>query len=227
MEHPVLATDAEMDEARDEEIIDMDSSKKQRNQFSSDDKPDTSDIDDAEERALSAMSIFSHDSDDDPTWAPSETEKLKLDQKKAKLAKSGSSGIQRKVHLNFKQKGSDNPVEKKGRGRPKNVKNSESDKKEQKRSSQSKDTVNDLKGRKARPGVRIPRQESKRAGTLAMKNRNNNRKSAHLKGDGNDIESDSLSDEELIDLSEKANRVEGAGGNDFHYFCRICKSRMC
>ena len=33
------------------------------------------------------------------------------------------------------------------------------------------------------------------------------------------------SDEDSIDLSEKANRVEGAGGNDFHYFCRICKDK--
>ena len=33
----------------------------------------------------------------------------------------------------------------------------------------------------------------------------------------------SSDDDELADLSEKANRIEGAGGNDFHYFCRICK----
>ena len=35
--------------------------------------------------------------------------------------------------------------------------------------------------------------------------------------------SSSDSDAESIDLSEKANRIEGAGGSDFHYFCRICK----
>ena len=36
----------------------------------------------------------------------------------------------------------------------------------------------------------------------------------------NDPSSD---DDEIAAFSEKANRIEGAGGNDFHYFCRICK----
>ena len=34
---------------------------------------------DAEERALSAMSLLSHDSDDDPTWAPSISKRAKLE----------------------------------------------------------------------------------------------------------------------------------------------------
>ena len=80
--------------------------------------------------------------------------------------------------------------------------------------------LTDGKGRKRTPEVRISRQESKLANSEVRKNKNKNRKSS------NDLDASS-SDEESIDLSEKANRVEGAGGNDFHYFCRICKYMPC
>ena len=95
MEHPVLATDAEMDETKEGENVNANLNMSHEKGNKSFDKTDSSDNEDAEERALSAMSIFSHDSDDDPTWAPSETEKLKLEQKKAKIGKSGSQGAQR------------------------------------------------------------------------------------------------------------------------------------
>ena len=217
MEHPVLATDAEMDEAKEGENINADINISHEKGNRSLDKTDLSDNEDAEERALSAMSIFSHDSDDDPTWAPSETEKLKLEQKRAKIGKGGNQGAQRKGNSIFDDKASKNPVVKKGRGRPKAIKDNESDKTKSTKSSQSKNMLTDGKGRKRTPEVRISRQESKLANSEARKNKNKNRKSS------NDLDASS-SDEESIDLSEKANRVEGAGGNDFHYFCRICKS---
>ena len=34
----------------------------------------------------------------------------------------------------------------------------------------------------------------------------------------------SISDnDDLMDVSEENNRMEGAGGNDFHYYCKICQ----
>ena len=87
MEHPVLATDAELDETKEVETQHTIKEKNASKDESDHEESETDDIDDVEERALSAMSILSHDSDDDPTWAPSETEKLKLDQKKGKSDK--------------------------------------------------------------------------------------------------------------------------------------------
>ena len=89
MEHPVLATDAEMDETSGCKNYPSYGNKLgDNNEAEANEAPDNIDEADAEERALSAMSIFSHDSDDDPTWAPTESEKLKLDQKSGKSEKT-------------------------------------------------------------------------------------------------------------------------------------------
>ena len=91
MEHPVMAADTEMDAETSGLQTSVDNTSNQRKALShiTNDSEDDVDIDDAdaEERALSAMSMFSHDSDDDPTWAPSESEKIKLHTKKAKNEK--------------------------------------------------------------------------------------------------------------------------------------------
>ena len=34
---------------------------------------------------------------------------------------------------------------------------------------------------------------------------------------------DSDSDADMLDVSEEKNRIEGAGGTDFHYYCKICQ----
>ena len=97
MEHPVLATDAEMDETRDGVSLNTRDDEKKKEDDSKNEKSDENeDMDDAdaEERALSAMSIFSHDSDDDPTWAPTGTEKLKLDSSKGKSEKSAKVSVE-------------------------------------------------------------------------------------------------------------------------------------
>ena len=107
MEHPVLATDAEMDEAKEGETEHRLKDKNDSKDESDHDKSETDDIDDVEERALSAMSILSHGSDDDPTWAPSETEKMKLVQKKAKpdkLVKRLNENSRRRVSTTFEWK---------------------------------------------------------------------------------------------------------------------------
>jgi hypothetical protein len=104
MEHPVLATDAEMDEAKEGETQHTSKDKNDLEIESDHDESETEDIDDVEERALSAMSILSRGSDDDPTWAPSETEKIKLVQKKAKsdkLMKGLSENSRRRVSTTF------------------------------------------------------------------------------------------------------------------------------
>ena len=49
------------------------------------------------------------------------------------------------------------------------------------------------------------------------------RKSPPSVGEKRDPNDGPSSDDESVDFSEKANRIEGAGGNNFHYFCRICK----
>ena len=36
-------------------------------------------------------------------------------------------------------------------------------------------------------------------------------------------EDDTETDSDIMDMSEEANRIEGAGGTDFHYFCKICQ----
>ena len=107
MEHPVLATDAEMDEAKEVEAQPTVKDKNISANESDHDKSETDDNDEAEERALSAMSILSHGSDDDPTWAPSETEKMKLVQKKAKsdkLAKGLNDNSRRRVSRTLERK---------------------------------------------------------------------------------------------------------------------------
>ena len=59
--------------------------------------------------------------------------------------------------------------------------------------------------------------------------KNNHQNNNQLKGQkniqsvGEKKDDPSSDDDELVDFSEKANRIEGAGGNDFHYFCRIRK----
>ena len=70
--------------------------------------------------------------------------------------------------------------------------------------------------------VKKRKKKSKANGTSSSKDFNENddgggAASAGGTGTGTDSELDS------IDLSEKANRIEGAGGADFHYFCKICE----
>ena len=213
MEHPVLATDAEMDEAKEDDSFNTTLSKEKAREDTMEDKNEDSDHEDAEERALSAMSIFSHDSDDDPTWAPSEAEKLKLEQKKGKLGKSGALNTQRKANSILNDKSPNHSVGKKGRGRPKN---NDIGKKQSGKPSQTKHLLKDIKQSNRSPKVRISKRDAKLANKEALK-------SKMKRKFNNGVNDGSSSDDESIDISEKANRVEGAGGNDCHYFCRVCK----
>ena len=81
--------------------------------------------------------------------------------------------------------------------------------------------VNYPKGKKTRLDGSMPKQITKFLTPMAEQRNNNGNR---ISNDTNeDLYDHSSSDEEFIDLSEKANRIEGAGGNDFHYYCKICK----
>ena len=43
------------------------------------------------------------------------------------------------------------------------------------------------------------------------------------KNSSNSDSEDTETDSDIMDMSEEANRIEGAGGTDFHYFCKICQ----
>ena len=43
------------------------------------------------------------------------------------------------------------------------------------------------------------------------------------KNSSDNSEENSDTDSDIMDTSEEANRIEGAGGTDFHYFCKICQ----
>ena len=86
-------------------------------------------------------------------------------------------------------------------------------------------------GKESKPKQNKRVANNLKIGQLTSQHKNNNdlqevskKQSALLNAgktfsDNNDLSSD----DESIDISEKANRIEGAGGNDFHYFCKICK----
>ena len=48
-----------------------------------------------------------------------------------------------------------------------------------------------------------------------VKNSSNRKKSSGSESDD--------TDSDIMDMSEEANRIEGGGGTDFHYFCKICQ----
>ena len=104
-----MAADTELDAETSERQNSVDNTSNHRKAPTpiTNDSEDDVDIDeaDAEERALSAMSMFSHDSDDDPTWAPSESEKIKLHTKKAKNEKQDKRANEqiRKREINRKK----------------------------------------------------------------------------------------------------------------------------
>ena len=103
----------------------------------------------------------------------------------------------------------------KRRGRPSNSNQSDIDKNLKNPLGQNKRMANKSKGGRAK---------SRQLSTIVApttQQRNNNLQSKSLSK--KDLNENSSTDDELIDLSEKANRIEGAGGNEFHYFCRICK----
>ena len=217
MEHPVLATDAEMDDA----IEDIHGSKGMiENDKEKDQDHDVGNEVNEEERALSAMSILSHDSDDDPTWAPSGAEKSKLESKKKgkteKVIKFSFNDVGRKGTNSFPANGSKSSgihtkaanEGKKGRGRPRNIKIR---------------NLQDLSPKKS-PQASLKYRKTTNTTQTTIKTSKNSKISTKAvnKLDANQAIASS-SDEESIDLSEKANRIEGAGGNDFHYFCRICQ----
>ena len=113
---------------------------------------------------------------------------------------------------------------KKGRGRPRGGKAIKTQKTLGKHSNQKKMVVKDPKGKNTRLKGSVTKQITKYL-TPTTEQRNNN--GNLIRTESNDTKEDlydhSSSDEESIDLSEKANRIEGAGGNDFHYYCKICK----
>ena len=56
----------------------------------------------------------------------------------------------------------------------------------------------------------------------AKRSRGRPRKS-RIESESNESDNGSTTDSDIMDTSEEKNRIVGAGGNDFHYFCKICQ----
>ena len=106
---------------------------------------------------------------------------------------------------------------KKCRGRPRSIKQASSKRAQEKNDNKNKTNIELLRGNNI---------NSKTIGSVTKHNQQNNNQSKVQKSPQairEKKDGQSSDDDELADFSEKANRIEGAGGNDFHYFCRICK----
>lgn len=168
--------------------------------------------------------ILSHDSDDDPTWAPSHSDKGGLTNgtttsvgtgRTKELSKRPNKRVRVTDLAKHSTKDSSSPRK---RGRPSKQKQEGFPKK-------SLRTVNNNNNNNNNNGSISKRRRSKvkasPPGTLFVQVGQG--KGSLTKTIGEEASS---SDDDLdnVDLSEEANRIEGApGGSDFHYLCKICK----